>query len=526
MNVICYKRVSTDDQADRGFSLQHQENMLLQYCQLHNYNVIEIYTEDYSAKDFNRPEWKKILLFIKRNKGLVNMVLCLRWDRFSRNLYDSLTTIKALHKLGVTVRTIEQPLDLTNPDSQILLSLYLTMPEVENVKNSIRTIEGSRRARIEGCWTGQAPKGYINYRDGKKSTLRPSSDAPLIVQAFERVASGAYTVDQVRKWVNQQGISICKQVFLNTIRNPVYIGKIYVKPWKDQPSQISMGLQPALITEEVFNKANEVLDGRKRNMKFHDDKSDIYPLKGFLKCPVHGTSLTAYGCRSHTGKLHHYYLCAQDRCKQRHRVNDVHQSIEDMLSDITISAHTLNLYKSMLERIFDREDHQRKDDITRVKSEITKVELRRTNLEDRFLDNEITSQDYHTMKEKVEKDQILLRVKLNNLMDQKSPYKTYINKTIPMLSNLSEYYRNSNGEIKKKILSCIFSDKIVLDKGRVATFSFTTPVRVLLKSTKLLEETVNKKEVENDLFCILAPQVGLEPTTYGLTVRRSNQLSY
>jgi hypothetical protein len=63
-------------------------------------------------------------------------------------------------------------------------------------------------------------------------------------------------------------------------------------------------------------------------------------------------------------------------------------------------------------------------------------------------------------------------------------------------------------------------------KGRVATFSYTTPVRVLLKSTKLLEETVNKKEVENDLFCILAPQVGLEPTTYGLTVRRSNQLSY
>jgi len=28
------------------------------------------------------------------------------------------------------------------------------------------------------------------------------------------------------------------------------------------------------------------------------------------------------------------------------------------------------------------------------------------------------------------------------------------------------------------------------------------------------------------LFCNLAPQVGLEPTTYGLTVRRSNQLSY
>ena len=63
----------------------------------------------------------------------------------------------------------------------------------------------------------------------------------------------------------------------------------------------------------------------------------------------------------------------------------------------------------------------------------------------------------------------------------------------------------SNGESRKKILSCIFSEKIVLEKGNVATFSYTTPIRVLLKSTKQLEGTVNKKEVENDLQLCLAP---------------------
>ena len=526
MNVICYKRVSTDDQADRGFSLQHQENMLLQYCRLNNHNVVGIYTEDYSAKDFDRPEWKKIMLFIKKNKGLVNMIFCLRWDRFSRNLYDSLTTFKTLAKLGVTVSTIEQPLDLSNPDSKLLLNMYPTLPEIENDKNSIRTTEGSRRARIEGCWTAMAPKGYVNYRDDKKSTLRPSADAPLIIQAFERVASGAYSVDQVRKWLNEQGVKICKQVFLNTIRNPVYVGKIWVKPWKNEPEQVAIGLHPPLITEEVFLKANEVLKGKVRNMKFHEDKSDLYPLKGYLKCPVHGTSLTAYACRSHTGKLHHYYICTKDRCKQRHKIKEVHQSIEDILSEIAISAHTLNLYKSMLERIFDREDHQRRDEVTRVKSEMTKVENRKMNLDDRFLDKEITPQDYHSMKEKIEKDMVELRIKLNNLMDQKSPYKEYIRKTIPMLENLSTFYRNSTGETKKKILGCIFSEKIVLEKGRVATFSFTTPIRVLTNAVKVFESGETKKEVENDLLSCLAPQVGLEPTTYGLTVRRSNQLSY
>ncbi len=76
------------------------------------------------------------------------------------------------------------------------------------------------------------------------------------------------------------------------------------------------------------------------------------------------------------------------------------------------------------------------------------------------------------------------------------------------------------------ILDCIFSKKLVLEKGRVATFEFTTAVQVLLNASKVFEKSDTKKEVENDLLSCLAPQVGLEPTTYGLTVRRSNQLSY
>jgi site-specific DNA recombinase len=130
------------------------------------------------------------------------------------------------------------------------------------------------------------------------------------------------------------------------------------------------------------------------------------------------------------------------------------------------------------------------------------------------------------MKEKVEKDLIGLELKLKGLKQDKSPYKEYINQTVPMLENLVSYYRKSDGKSKKKILSCIFSKKIVLEKSRVATYEFTTPINVLLNASKVLKSSDKKKEVENDLLSCLAPQVGLEPTTYGLTVRRSNQLSY
>jgi DNA invertase Pin-like site-specific DNA recombinase len=200
MNVICYKRVSTDEQADRGFSLQHQETMLTKYCEINNYNIVDIKTEDFSGKSFDRPEWKKIMSFIKNNRGKVDLILCNRWDRFSRNQYDALTVIKELRKYGVTVNTVEQPLDISNPDNKILLSLYLSILEVENDKISMRTAEGSWRARMLGCWTTKAPKGYDNYRDGKNSTLRPDpSEAPLMIEAFKMLASGVYSADEVRR---------------------------------------------------------------------------------------------------------------------------------------------------------------------------------------------------------------------------------------------------------------------------------------------------------------------------------------
>ena len=120
MNVILYKRVSTDEQADRGHSLQHQEVMLTKYCEINNHNIVDIYTEDYSGKSFNRPEWIKIMSFIKKNRGKVDLILCNRWDRFSRNQYDAMTVIKELNKLGVTVNTVEQPLDISKSENKIL----------------------------------------------------------------------------------------------------------------------------------------------------------------------------------------------------------------------------------------------------------------------------------------------------------------------------------------------------------------------------------------------------------------------
>lgn len=104
------------------------------------------------------------------------------------------------------------------------------------------------------------------------------------------------------------------------------------------------------------------------------------------------------------------------------------------------------------------------------------------------------------MKGKVDKDLVLLKSKLNGLQDQTSPYKTYISKILPMLENLTGFYNQADGQTKRKIPGCIFSEKLVLEKGRVATMSFTEPAQVLFKISKVLQESKNRKELE----CLLS----------------------
>ena len=88
-----YFRVSTDEQAEKGYSLRSQQEVLLKYCELNHITVREVFIEDYSAKTFFRPEWKKYLLRLRKHRGRAELLLFTKWDRFSRNTATGLITV-------------------------------------------------------------------------------------------------------------------------------------------------------------------------------------------------------------------------------------------------------------------------------------------------------------------------------------------------------------------------------------------------------------------------------------------------
>jgi len=76
-----------------------------------------------------------------------------------------------------------------------------------------------------------------------------------------------------------------------------------------------------------------------------------------------------------------------------------------------------------------------------------------------------------------------------------------------MFENLLEYYRNSNGRIKKKILGCIFSKKIEFDENRAATYELRPGIKNMMLISNTLQNRKIKKEVKTDLFSVGAPLI-------------------
>ncbi|WP_462237429.1 recombinase family protein [Ferruginibacter sp.] len=225
-----YIRVSTDEQADKGYSQRSQEELLRKYCSINNLSVRYVIFEDHSAKTFNRPEWKKYLSVLKRNKNQADLVLFLKWDRFSRNAGDAYQMINTLRKLGIEPQAIEQPLDLSIPENKMMLAFYLAAPEVENDRRALNVIHGMRRAKKEGRFMGKAPIGYMNRTDesGRKYIAPKEPQADILRWSFNKIAEGVFNTEQIYKMAKQKGFGSTKSPFWFAMRNPVYCGKIFI----------------------------------------------------------------------------------------------------------------------------------------------------------------------------------------------------------------------------------------------------------------------------------------------------------
>ena len=513
MNIAdLYIRVSTDEQADRGYSQRDQEERLRKYCELNNLQVRKVIYEDHSAKTFKRPAWNMLLQELRRYKGHSHLVLFTKWDRFSRNAGDAYQMISTLRRLGVDPQAVEQPLDLSIPENKMMLAFYLAAPEVENDRRALNVFHGMRRAKKEGRYMGLAPLGYINKvsEDGKKYIAIKDDEAKIMKWAFTELGRGNLNTEQIWKIVREKGIKSSKSNFWYTIRNPMYCGKIFIPKYKDENSYLVPGQHEPLITEELYYNVQDILDGRKKIMRTKIFVDSNLPLRGFLLCSNCGKLLTGSASKGRS-QYYRYYHCTS-ACGVRFKAEIANETIIEEIRRYVRPLAGLKLYKETILSVYKSRTEGQKSRVQELRSRLEDANTRLNKARDLLLSGAIEADDYRIMKadidSKIQRDEAAL----TGNSTPEANIEPLLSLAISNISQLDSLYENGTVVQQRKIIGSMFPEKLTFDGFAYRTARINEALTLMVLINK---ELSSKKKGTSQSFDDLSQKVriiGLEPT--------------
>jgi heterodisulfide reductase subunit C len=343
----------------------------------------------------------------------------------------------------------------------------------------------------------------------------PNEEAPVIQWAFETLSTGQYSVEEVRRFCVQKGFNFNRNRFNLMMKNPAYCGRIIVPAYKNEEEEVVKGIHEPLISEELYEKVQDVLTGRRRKNSYKVTLKEQFPLRGFLKCPVCDNNWTGSTSIGRAGTRHDYYHCVRG-CKQRVKAENVNASFLKLIGQINFRQEVTELYELILESVFGAGAKEKKASRNELQKEIDRNKERIEKAQQLMLDGDIAPDEYKAIKKGVDaKIEDLLKQQLT--FNRTEPeHKFYIRKGVMAIKNLPLLFEKLPIKAKQELIGSIFSEKLVFQDNVVRTSGVNSLVSLCCLIGGAFSGSENEKESENRSLSLLVAGDGFEPTTFGL----------
>jgi DNA invertase Pin-like site-specific DNA recombinase len=320
MRARLYIRRSDDDQS--AYSPEAQERRARDYCAARGYVVVGVHLDDdLSGKLEHRGNLQRLLAAAMADPGSV--VVVDKFDRLARDTELLLRTVyKTLLPRRVTVESVTESIDPYTPLGKAMLTVSGSFSTyyVDNLAQEVS--KGLREKWERGGVVGNPPYGYrrVFELDGRgeripaTDTLAPTADAPIVLYAFERYATGAYSAAGLAELLNAEGhthtgrggarVPFTIDAVRGILACPTYAGLTAYR------GETRPGRHAAIVPPELWARAQEV---RARRADGHVGKSTAKTaslLSDLAYCGVCGEKL-----HFHPAGGGAYYRCKTRRLR-------------------------------------------------------------------------------------------------------------------------------------------------------------------------------------------------------------------
>ncbi len=312
LRVTYYCRVSTDSDVQLN-SLDNQLDYYETYIKNNKaWSFVDGYIEEgvTGTRADKRPSFMRMIRDAKLNK--FDLIITKDVSRFARDLEDSIHYIRELKSSGVGVFFENQSLNTFDPNSELTLNILFNIAQEESKKISASVKFGYRKAISQGHVLGSS--NITGYRKDNCKLVIIEEEAKMIRKLFELYATGEYGFHKLAKklsdegYLNKKGRIYDKDSLKRMIQNPKYKGFYRARTYEildyrtkkrkknTEEDQViykcTDGSVPAIVSEELWDKANEVLNARVKGYADNNYWSGgvKYPFSSKIYCKEHNTN--------------------------------------------------------------------------------------------------------------------------------------------------------------------------------------------------------------------------------------------
>ena len=260
-----YARVSTEEQAQEGYSLDAQLQVMRDYCEINEFQVVAEYVDDgYSGRSTRRKAYQE--MFLPENREKWDILVVMKMDRIHRNSRNFMDMMDDLAKHHQQFVSAYDRIDTSNAVGRFVMDMVQRIAQLESEQIGERTYMGMREKAEEGAGIlgFNAPFGYEFDEDHELVII--DDEADTVVEIYDLYLSGM-GMDDIAYRLNSMGVLTRKgnpwnKYNLRTIlHNPTYAGYLH---WEEN---LWKGDHEPIISPEEFNRVQSVMGSKIKNPK-------------------------------------------------------------------------------------------------------------------------------------------------------------------------------------------------------------------------------------------------------------------
>jgi DNA invertase Pin-like site-specific DNA recombinase len=201
MKALGYVRVSTDKQADRGVSLEAQEQKIRAIAVVHDAELLNVIVDGgESAKSLQRPGMERLLSMVDARQ--VQAVIVAKLDRLTRSVRDLCELLERFERRGVALISVAESLDTSSAAGRLVINIMTAVSQWEREAIGERTRDAMRHKRSNGERVGNIAYGFRLAADGEH--LEPDPGEQAVVSRVQQLRPG-HSLRGIAAKLNEDG---------------------------------------------------------------------------------------------------------------------------------------------------------------------------------------------------------------------------------------------------------------------------------------------------------------------------------